>query len=78
MRGKWTEQQKEKRRNNKIAFLIEDLQISLDEATEMYYDSFRKNGAKGGSKTGESKVRGDRTYYEEIGRAGGKAKRGKK
>lgn len=40
----WTE----RRRANKIARIQEDLQISLDEATEHYYKSFREIASRGG------------------------------
>lgn len=56
----------EKRRNDKIARIIEDHQVSMDKAIEMYYESFKKTGSLGGKTKGESKRRGDSEYYRKL------------
>lgn len=44
----WTEELKQRRRNTAIRNLMEDKQLTIEEATEEYYARYRRNGAKGG------------------------------
>lgn len=72
---KWTQEMKDRRKANRIALLMEDLHLNYDEAVEAYLKSFKDIGRKGGSTTGESKVRGGKEYYSTIGRKGVEAKK---
>ena len=75
---KWTQEMKDKRIALHIARIMEDQQVSYEEAEQLRVQHYKQLGSKGGSTTGEAKVRGDKSYYSEIGTAGGKkSKRGK-
>lgn len=56
----------EKRKANAIARIMEDRQVTMDEAIEIYKERFKLLGSRGGKTTGKSKVRGDSEYYSRI------------
>lgn len=70
----WTEELKQRRRDTSIRNLMEDKQLTLEEATEEYYARFRRNGAKGGKnsigKTGFALM--DKDKHKEISKNGAK------
>lgn len=56
-------------RATKIRNIMEDFQVSMDEAEQMLLERERNWGRKGGKATGKSKVR-SREHYSSAGKKG--------